>query len=289
WFVNHELNPRPIEPDPEPLETGGIVHDALEHLYADPPAGQRPTEESLSGWIEAGRSRLRESATEREWDLASPRARIALARLDAVIARFLRRDAETGGPMQPDSELLEAAFGLGPDDPHPPAEIGDFKLHGRVDRIDVSTDGKALIRDYKLSSKVVAAAKLLEEGKLQLPLYMEAVRGMGLEPIGGLYHPLGATRDDRPRGLLAAEHKGALVPDHKDAHVRTDFLDDESFDDIIEDAVERAGEIVGGIRAGQVGRNPRGGKCPRWCAFAPICRMERAVIDPDEEEEEDAR
>jgi hypothetical protein len=144
-----------------------------------------------------------------------------------------------------------------------------------------------LIRDYKLSSKVVAGAKLLKDGKLQLPLYMAAVRRMDLEPIGGLYHPLAASGDDRPRGLIAADEKDALVPGDRDSHVRTDFFDQASLDEVVDGAIERAEEIVHGIRAGEVTRNPREGKCPRWCTFAPICRMERSVVDPDDAADED--
>ncbi len=286
WFVNHELNPRSIEPDPEPLENGGIVHHALEELYRHPPQGSRPDAGSLEAWQTAARVRVREAAAERDWEMGSGRARIALARFDAVLDRFLAREAATGGPMVPDPALLEVAFGAGPEDHYPPADLGDFKLHGKIDRIDVSTDRKALIRDYKLSSKVVAAKKLLDEGRLQLPLYMAAVRGMGLEPIGGLYHPLAATREDRPRGLLAKDHKDTLIPGETAAHYGTDFLDQESFDEIVERGVERAGGIVAGIRSGRVLRDPREGSCPSWCGFAPICRMERGVTEPDEDDEE---
>jgi RecB family exonuclease len=289
WFVGRELDPQSIDPDPEPLETGGIVHAALERLYGDPPAGSRPAPETVDRWLASGRERLRECALEREWDLESSRARISLARLDAVLERFLWRDAETGGPLQPDPNLLEAAFGAGPEDTFPPADFGTFKLHGRIDRIDVSSDGKALIRDYKLSTKVVAGAKLLAEGKLQLPLYMKALEGMGLEPIGGLYHPLAATRDDRPRGLLAREHKGALIPSGTKLHYGTDFKADEEFEEIVEGAAERARAIVAAIRAGEVTRTPRDGKCPQWCGYAPVCRMERGAVDPDDEEDEEER
>jgi hypothetical protein len=289
WFVNNELRPARIEPDPEPLETGGIVHAALEALYRDPPSGRRPAPETAPAWIEAGRRRLREAAEQRDWDLGAASARINLARLDAVLERFLLRDAETGGPMEPRADLLEAAFGDGPDDDFPAAEIGSFRLHGRIDRVDVSSDGKALIRDYKLSKKATAAAALIREGKLQLPLYMEAVKAMGLEPIGGVYHPLAGLkeREDRPRGMLAAEHKDSLIPGHTDAAVRNDFLDDDEFEAKIAEAIEKAQGIVDGIRAGSIARNPREGSCPTWCKLASVCRMERGIVDPDEDEEEE--
>ncbi len=284
WFVAHELDPQSIEPDPEPLETGGIAHQALENLYRQAPHGRRPSEETLRSWHDAARIQLRASAEGRGWDLASPRARIALARLDAVLGRFLARDASTGGPLQPDPELLEAAFGESPDDAFPPADMGSFELHGKIDRIDVSADGKALVRDYKLSARVVAGKRLLRDGKLQLPLYMHAVRGMDLEPIGGLYHPLAASREDRPRGLLAKEEKDALIPGETAAHYGTDFIPEDELEEIIAEALDRAREIVAGIGSGAVTRSPRDGRCPSWCGFAPICRMERGIIEEDEEE-----
>lgn len=286
WFVGHELDPQSIEPDAEPLESGAIVHDALEHLYAEPPAGSRPEPDTLPAWTEAARAAVRTAAAERGWREDDAGARISLARFDAVIARFLERDAATGGPLQPRPELLEASFGSGEEARWPAADLGGWTLHGRIDRIDVSADGRALIRDYKLSREVPTGKQLLARGKLQLPLYMKALAGMGLEPIGALYHPLAATDKDRPRGILAKEHKGSLIPGETAAHVGTDFLDDEELEEFLEQAVKRASEIVAGIEAGRVKRDPRDGVCPRWCALGPICRMERGTVEAEEEEDE---
>jgi hypothetical protein len=231
---------------------------------------------------------VREVAGEREWDMGQAQARIRIARFDAVLARFLRRDAETESPLQPDPDLLEASFGERPDDQFPAADLGDFRLHGRIDRIDVAPGGLALIRDYKLSAKATHGKKLIEEGKLQMPLYLLAARGFGLEPIGGLYSPLGASREDRPRGMLAKEHKGDLIPAETRLHVGTDFLDPDAFEEVLELAHTRAAEIVTGMRAGAVTRDPRNDECPKWCALAPICRIERgaAIDDPEAEEDE---
>ena len=164
-----------------------------------------------------------------------------MARFEALIDRFLRRDAREEGGLRPDRELLEASFGEREDDRFAAAELGGFRLHGRIDRIDVAPDGRALIRDYKLSKKVTAAAKLVEEGKLQLPLYLLAARGFGIDPVGGLYSPLGATSDDRPRGLIDAEVKGELIPSATDLNVKTDFVDREAFDEILEDGPRPGG------------------------------------------------
>ena len=289
WFVNHELKPRRIGPDPEPLENGGIVHEALERLFRERPGGEgRPTPASASRWSRRAREIVREVAEGRGWDLSAATPTISLARFDAILDRFLRRDALTGGPMMPDPELLEAKFGDRPGDDFPPAELGEFRLRGAIDRIDVE-GSFALIRDYKLSAKVVAGAKLIEKGKLQLPLYMLAARGFGLEPIGALYSPLAATKEDdhRPRGLIDKTHKGTTVPDATEAHVRTDFIEPEAFEEIIAAGLAEANRVVGEIRSGAIDRNPREGSCPTWCELAPICRIERGIPYLDDEEEDD--
>ena len=261
--MRHELAPRPLGPDAEPLEDGGLVHEVLERLYREPPTDAgRPEEGTVEAWRDAAAALIREVAAEREWDLDAAGPRIRMARFEALIDRFLRRDAREEGGLRPDRELLEASFGEREDDRFAAAELGGFRLHGRIDRIDVAPDGRALIRDYKLSKKVTAAAKLVEEGKLQLPLYLLAARGFGIDPVGGLYSPLGATSEDRPRGLIDAEVKGELIPSATDLNVKTDFVDREAFDEILEDARARAAGHVAAIRGGAIDRSPRGGECP---------------------------
>ena len=293
WFVSHELRPRPLGPDAEAIENGGLAHTVLERLYREQPGGSaRPSAENVQRWIERAGELAREVAAEATsdgsgWDLGSAQARIRLQRNDALIARFLRRDAATGGEAQPDPELLEVSFGDGADAEHPAVQLRGFKLHGRIDRIDTAGT-QALIRDYKLSSKVTEGAKLLKEGKLQMPLYLLAARSFGLDPAGGLYSPLGATEKDRPRGLMRKELKGSVLPADTADVVRTDFLEDDAFEELLTKAEERAGEIVTGMREGRITRDPRDDKCPTWCALGPICRIERGVAVEDPEAEEDA-
>lgn len=288
WFVGHELRPRPLGPDPEPMEDGGLAHAVLERVYREPPTDtRRPTEENAQLWVNRAAELSREEAAEREWDLASSQARIRLARTDALIARYLRRDAATGGPMEPSADLLEVAFGGSPGDLHPAARLSGFSLHGRIDRIDV-LGSQALIRDYKLSSKAISGVNLIAEGKLQMPLYLLAARSFGLDPIGGLYNPLGASKEDKPRGMMRKDFKGDLLPGATYDAYRTDFLDEETYEGILEEAEARASEIVEAMRGGRVERNPRDDKCPTWCSMSSICRIERGVAIEDPEAEEDA-
>ena len=68
--------------------------------------------------------------------------------------------------------------GDGPDDSFGPADFGSFRLHGAIDRIDVA-DGRALIRDYKLSAKAPSAKNLAKQGRLQLLYMLAAHAGSG--------------------------------------------------------------------------------------------------------------
>ena len=116
----------------------------------------------------------------------------------------------------------------------PPLDLGEVRIHGQIDRVDVTPDRRfGVVYDYKTGSRAWAAAKLAEEGKLQLQLYARALRDLwGIEPIGGLYHPLGARDDPRPRGFVATGIEATEVLDL----ARTDRLEHE---DVERDARRR--------------------------------------------------
>jgi hypothetical protein len=125
---------------------------------------------------------------------------------------------------------------------------------------------------------------MANEGKLQLQLYMLAARErLGLEPIGGLYQPLGAYGDRRPRGMVRKSEvgEGGLF-EGLELSVKGDAVSDEEFEAALADAKERAIENGRRMRAGDITRDPLGGVCSEYCTFQPICRLERALGLEDE-------
>jgi ATP-dependent helicase/DNAse subunit B len=292
WFVSHELGPQPIDPFPEAMMMGSVVHAALEALYGEPPSLEpRPTATTVEAWIERGRELV--AAAAREAGLAGPEpGPIALrVRAEQQVVSFVRRDARAETAMLPVAEMMEAGFGEREEDIRPPLEIGGFKLHGKIDRVDIAgAEGaqRALLRDYKTSRSVTPAAKLEETGKLQLQLYSIAVAELwGIAPAGALYEPLGATDSHRPRGIVNAEEVGLIG---EVGLFSNDVLAEEEFAAVLDRARELAGEIVERMRAGDIARDPLEQTCPKWCEFAPICRRERArpVPEDDEDDDEDA-
>jgi len=291
WFVSHELDPQPLDPVPDPLVQGGLMHEALDRLYKERPGGDPlPRPGSLAAWMARGREIVAAIAAERELG-SHPAERAMARRVVRLLERFLAEEAgrETGG-FEP--WLLEAAFGAHEEAERPALELDGWGLHGAIDRVDRAADGRALVIDYKLSGAVTPREKFEEQAKLQLPLYLLAVaEHWGAEPVGGLYHPLRGTSVRRPRGVLAEEAAGDLA-DY--GLYGRDVIPAEELEELLADSRRRGGEIVARMRAGDIRRDPgprRGLRghdvCPPFCEFAPICRRDRAPqYEEDEEVEE---
>jgi RecB family exonuclease len=291
WFVSHELDPQPLDPTPEPLVQGGLMHAALDRLYSDPPGPDPlPRPDSLAAWAERGRELVAEIRAERE--IGDSPAEVAIARrVEALLARFLadeaRRDAGGFLPWR-----LEATFDEREGAERPVLEIDGWALHGAIDRIDRAGDGRGVVIDYKVSGSVTPRAMFVERAKLQLQLYMlAAAEHWEVQPVAALYHPLRGTSSRRPRGVVLDEAAGDLATyDLYD----NDVVDEARLEEELLLARERAGAIVARMRAGEIRRDPgppapiRGHDiCPAFCEFGPICRRDRAPeVDEDSEREE---
>ncbi|MBW8058958.1 MAG: hypothetical protein FVQ78_01215 [Solirubrobacterales bacterium] len=282
WFVSHELDPQPLDPAPDPLVQGGLMHAALDRLYRERPGGDPlPRPGSLGAWIGRGRELVAEIAAERQLG-DHPTERAIVRRVERLLIRFLAEESrrDTGG-FEP--WLLEATFGEDEDSERPALEIDGWGLHGTIDRVDRDARGRTLVLDYKLSGTVTPREKLEERAKLQLQLYLLAVaEHWGARPVGGLYHPLRGTSVRRPRGAVLDEAAADLASYRL---YDNDLVDNEGFEQLLAEARQRAGAIVDRMRAGEIGRDPgprqglRGHDvCPTFCDFAPICRRDRAPL-----------
>jgi RecB family exonuclease len=291
WFVGHELDPQPLDPAPDPLVQGGIMHASLERLYRERPGGDPlPRLDSLSRWRARGGEIVAEVCTERGLG-DHPAERAMARRVERLLARFLDEEAEreTGG-FEP--WLLEATFGEEEDSDRPVLELGGWGLHGAIDRVDRAPDGSALVLDYKLSGSVTPREKFEEKAKLQLQLYLLAVaEHWGARAVAGLYHPLRGTSLRRPRGMVLDEAAPALASYRL---YEKDVVDAEELGALLAGARQRSSEIVARMRSGDIHRDPgpreglRGhGVCPTFCQFAPICRRDRAPVSEEEFELEE--
>jgi hypothetical protein len=209
------------------------------------------------------------------------RAKLDRARIQ--IDAFLEHEAGLEAEFRPDPELLELSFG--PFDepsgagraPRPALRFGEFSLRGRIDRIDLAGDRRAaVVRDYKTGKNVATANEFAGRGTLQIQLYMLAARRvLDLDPVAGLYQPLGAADPGKrkARGLaLAGDPRVEAL-----GLVRTDKKDEEGFERALAEAEARAIAAATRMRAGDIRRDPLNGECPKYCSLQPICRLERAL------------
>ncbi len=291
WFAGHELDPQLLDPAPDPLVQGGLMHEALDRLYRERPGGDPlPRPGTLGAWTERGRELVAAVVVERELG-THPAERAIVRRVERLLDRFLAEESEreTGG-FEP--WLLEARFGEHPDAERPALDLGGWGLHGAVDRVDRSREGRAVVIDYKLAGQVTPREKFEERAKLQLPLYLLAVaEHWGAEPVGALYHPLRGTSSRRPRGVVSTEVAEDLAG--YDLY-RGDVVEPEGLKELLDETRQRAGTIVTRMRRGEIRRDPgprpglRGHDvCPAYCTFAPICRRDRAPRYEQEEEGEE--
>jgi hypothetical protein len=128
-----------------------------------------------------------------------------------------------------------------------------------------------VVRDYKAGGAGHPAGRWRQDGRLQAPLYMLAVREiLGLEPAGGLYVPLSG--DEKPRGAWLDESQDELGS----GLAQADRASREDLEGHLRAARETACDLVRRVRAGQV--RPTPATC-HWrgegCSYPVICRAER--------------
>jgi ATP-dependent helicase/nuclease subunit B len=85
---------------------------------------------------------------------------------------------------------------------------GELLIGGRIDRLDIASDGKAWIVDYKLGPRSFSLRRFLAGADLQLPLYLLALEGRVLSVDGREHrlHPWQAVL----QGIEPAVHDGEL-------------------------------------------------------------------------------
>jgi RecB family exonuclease len=284
WFVDKELRPQSLGPMPEGIEQGNLMHGVLERLYSERPAGDPvPRPGSLALWLERGRELVTEQAVVEGLSGGGSGERAVRRRVERLLEAFLQRESALEEPLL-EPRLLEATFGDDADSEKPGLKLDGWSLHGRIDRVDITASGSGLVQDYKVAREGTPAAKFAEKGKLQLPLYLIALRDLwGIEPVGGLYQPLKATDSPRPRGLVLQDAASDLAGLEL---VGPDRVTEEAFEAHLAKASTTAADAVRRMRAGEIKRDPIDGKCPRYCDFAPICRREREAVQEKIEDEE---
>jgi ATP-dependent helicase/DNAse subunit B len=276
WLFERVIDPKKIDAEPDPMLRGQVLHTTLHRFYAMLPReldSERVTPENLEPAI-ALVHRCLDDALESgvRLDLTELQAAELRHTLRSDLEGFLRDEAASGVAFVP--RRLEVSFGS--ERAAPELQRGlplsdDTWLSGKIDRIDIDPfSARGIVQDYKSGKGAHSARDIDRELRLQIPLYILALRDLvGVEPLGGVYRALAGRR--LTRGMLRESAREDLP-----GFARDDYLDEDMFWAQVESARERAAENAARIRAGDVQHDPKGDGCPPWCDLWPMCRVARA-------------
>jgi ATP-dependent helicase/nuclease subunit B len=276
WLVERVIDPKKIDAQPDPILRGSVLHTTLNRFYASLPReldSERVTPENLDDAIELVH-RCLDAALESgvRLDLTDLQEAELRHTLRSDLEGFLRDEAASEVQFVP--RRLEVAFGS--ERAAPELQRGlpladDLWLSGKIDRIDIDPfSARGIVQDYKSGKGAHSARDIDREFRLQIPLYVLALRDLvGVEPLGGVYRALAGRR--LTRGMLRETAREDLPGFAKD-----DYLDENTFWSQVEAARERAADNARRIQAGDVRHDPKGDGCPPWCDLWPICRVGRA-------------
>lgn len=151
WFVSYRVKPQPIDAGFGNMEKGNFVHDVLEHLHARLPQEgmERVTPENLPRAQELLRDVFAETLAEHakkrgtEGPLVplSPVEERQVAEILPQLEGVLAYESEALAPFVP--RYLEFAFN------ELKVEYAGWPLGGRIDRVDVDAENRAVVIDYK--------------------------------------------------------------------------------------------------------------------------------------------
>lgn len=225
WFVSYRVKPQSIDAGFGNMEKGNFVHDVLEHLHARLPQEgmERVTPENLPRAQELLHEVFDETLAEHagkrgtEGPLVplSPVEERQVAEILPQLEGVLAYESEALAPFAP--RYLEFAFN------ELQVEYAGWPLGGRIDRVDVDAENRAVVIDYKHRSGVeefkLADPTVRDEETGEAPIddsrwlpphtqtliYAQAMRrALGLDTRAALYF---STKGGKPalRGAASAE------------------------------------------------------------------------------------
>lgn len=151
WFVSYRVKPQSIDADFGNMEKGNFVHDVLEHLHARLPQEgmERVTPENLPRAQELLHEVFDETLAEHAGKRGAEGPLVPLSAVEErQVAEILPQlegvlayESEALAPFAP--RYLEFAFN------ELKVEYAGWPLGGRIDRVDVDAENRAVVIDYK--------------------------------------------------------------------------------------------------------------------------------------------
>ena len=324
YFTNNVLKlgikDEEVEDELSNLERGSLLHEILFTFFhnrrerSDPPipqcaddafeAAKRQLDEILQDAAEERRAERKEPPIGVDnlfWQADIEKLRVAL---------YKWLEAERTYDLALTPRYFEVSFGQKrePRDPKlsctVPITIGNVRMTGKIDRIDVG-NGAFNVIDYKTGSTTIRMPEILSGRSLQLPIYLQIAKkllgnnGMtGLESASGLYYKIRLDQCTVELGIGTESQNGVAYNAYNGKDWRAvssgngQLLDDEVFDDRLKRVSGYIQQYVDSIakgnfplithietyidseEEGEAPITPRDKTAPcNYCAYKRLCRV----------------
>jgi len=250
FYVAHVLALEPRTSPEEGYDTrilGSMLHKILEDTYRQA-ADSTDLEACLRALPEVARG-VFDTAPADYGFRPTPLWEAQRRELETILRDTLSELAKVSEGYTP--RYFEQRFGMGQPSLVLHTDEGQIRLHGYIDRLDVGSDGRLRVIDYKASGSPISPRQLAEGRRLQLPLYALAARdALGLGEVGsGFYWHIGRAAAS---SLKLETYEGGV-----EATART--------------AAQHVAAHVRNIRAGRFLPVPPADGCPSYCPAIGFC------------------
>lgn len=262
FWVNYALDAQELAP-PEPgllaNQTGSILHEILEKVYASSPLSDL---ESVLATLDEVTRDVFKNAPEKYnftpnlmWEIQQeewlPGLEKTITALDSPDWKPYRFEQKFGGEGLP---VLKIVLSNG----------RTIRIHGTIDRIDRNENGEIRVIDYKTGASHQSANDLLSGTRIQLPIYARAAKdslGLG-EVVEGFYWAILIGKESQLK-LSSFEFENFSGP------MAAQMVLEAHLDVIID-----------GIEQGTFTPSPPADNCPDYCGASRWCWQYRPAWRP---------
>ena len=263
YFTNNVLKLDGKDEDGEDelssLERGSLLHQVLfTFFYNRRERGDSPISQCTDDAFEEAKRQLndilQDAAEERRAKRNEPPIgannllwQADIVKLHVALNKWLAAERAYDLPVMP--SYFEVSFGQKrePKDPElsrtTPISIGNVRMTGKIDRIDIG-NGAFNIIDYKTGSSTIRMPEIMSGRSLQLPIYLQVAKKLldkhgrtDLQPAAGLYYKIRLDQCTVELGIGTESLNGEAFGNYNGTQWRAvssrsgQLLDDDVFDD----------------------------------------------------------